>query len=178
LRLLNRLDKGDEKYPEALTPEAIERDLKVQQYLEKSVRNFHVTKSGKPLNLIDFVPLKRDDKEIQHGALRQKFIKGGVSAADLADLVKKEDKQKLVALGFNSVIDAKEKIRILEEFYIKTDNGVKSFLTKNELGKSQNNAYKPNSPRFRDSVEVGFDYNHGINVMWDPNEKKFVIVDF
>ena len=70
---------------------------------------------------------------------------------------------------------ADARIRALERFYATTHNDVVAFQDANGLTGLWN---RRNTGILMDVRPVGFDYNHGGNVIWSPTEKKFVIFDW
>jgi hypothetical protein len=69
-------------------------------------------------------------------------------------------------------IEAQDRIRALEQFYRDTHNDVIAFENANGLKKMGNRL------RTGTTVSVGFDFNHGSNVFWDPATKMFVMIDW
>jgi len=74
-----------------------------------------------------------------------------------------------------TIDEADSRIRALELFYARAHNDVIHFQRESGLTVLWN---QRNTGIMYDVRQVGFDYNHGGNVMWVPSERKFVIFDW
>ncbi len=74
--------------------------------------------------------------------------------------------------GFESVEDVVARVSALEQFYRDTHFDVLAFQRVNRIKPLQNK----NAGRKR--ADIGFDYNHGENVIWDPVGRMFVMIDW
>ena len=83
---------------------------------------------------------------------------------------------------FKNLADVQQKLMVLEEFYRRTHDPILKWIQsvpgypvrKNVLFDTRLNAKGGPS----ESAPVGFDYNHGTNVIWNPDEQIFIAIDF
>ena len=65
------------------------------------------------------------------------------------------------------------KVTALEDFYRQTHTDVVAF-------QRHNGFHRPPGASLRTGrvVATGFDYNHGVNVIWNASERMFVMIDW
>jgi hypothetical protein len=164
--------------------EQMRRDLVLQDIFEQCANRFKVRdgKEFKPFIEVVKYNNSKDMKEISMGVLRQNAVHG-ISAYDLANLTDKanlgdkEAAKKVKSLGFSDVYAVAKAIHRLEIFYHETHNDLVNLMKTNDIpmmaGKTQMET--EGSPIL---TSVGFDYNNGHNVLWDPKDKIFKAIDF
>jgi hypothetical protein len=85
---------------------------------------------------------------------------------------RKEQEHLKDKLGFENLADAKKKIAVLQQFYHETNEDIQVFEKENDL------RFMVGYARNKKVLNVGFDYNLGRNVIWDPKEKLIYAIDF
>jgi hypothetical protein len=158
------------------------RDLIVQDLFNQCASRFRILENGVYRPLIEVVKYKDDSssERVQKGILRQDIVQG-VSVADLAKSVQlakhrgpyqAESERFVYQQGFRNIEDAERKLQALHAFYHETHADVLNFYQQNGIEGTAN------SGRSGRNLGIGFDYNHGQNVIWDTRTLTFKAIDF
>jgi hypothetical protein len=160
------------------------RDLVTEEIFEQCANRFKVGEGKKIRPLIQVVKYenRKNKFEVSQGILRQKAVRG-LTAYDLANLVSaaaEGDKSALRQLqvnGFKDPSEAHKIIQQLQAFYHETHNDVVNLMNKNGISLLAGRTLADSPIRVGLST-VGFDYNNGVNVIWDPRGHIFKAIDF
>ena len=144
------------------------RDEVLGQKFKEDAESFKV--EGKPLVRV---------AEYQHPELFKRGIGiqlfvPGPTALQIGELVNSGNETKLKELGFDTLEEAQKKIKALEAFYQITAPKTLALSKENKFPELRNNFAKGDYSH----VPVGYDYNHGQNVIWSNKEKMFVAIDY
>jgi len=172
-RKLNPFDKHTNRQ---LSEEMVRRDLVIHQVLTDLTNqySYYDTSAGQWRQLVEVVPLDDLPQARSEGVIVQPYITG-VSARQIVKLVLSYSRfnaakalAQLQTLGFSDEKDALQKLALLEEFYFLTHQDVLHFSQDNNLQQLYN--YVSNGSD--ENQAVGFDFNHGENVIWSTDLKK------
>ncbi|MEO5970665.1 MAG: hypothetical protein ABIQ95_12115 [Bdellovibrionia bacterium] len=158
--------------------EAIKRDLELAKVFQKSASQFKYIEGGKKTPLIEAVPYSSSKREIAIGLLKQEIVRGD-SVHSISDRIRsasagsKVDLKYLTeTLKFKDLESARNRTAAVEEFYRKTNEDALKFHKLNNLTPVRNKNEE------NKDISVGFDFNHGHNVIWDPKKQIFRAIDY
>jgi hypothetical protein len=166
------------KKSETATDQA-RRDIALQEIFDSFAKRFYINKPGQlPKQIIEVVKYKNDGNQVSRGVFRQESVHGE-TAYEIAHRIKsalagdKDQENYLISqLKFKSLQDAQLHINVLENFYRQTHDDVINFQIQNGMNGVAGYTYNGKTRM------VGFDYNLGQNVKWDPEKQIFRAFDF
>jgi hypothetical protein len=158
------------------------RDIAYSDLLEVMAKKFEYFPNGnskdKGIPIVKAIKYQSDPDALGRGVMIQEAVHGE-SAHDISNRIRRAmigDKAEIAylkdVLKFDNLEDAKKRINVLENFYRVTHKDAYNFGIENRIITINGRTYSG------ETVNTAFDYNFGTNVIWDPKEKIFKVIDY